>query len=163
MNQLGPLYHWSPRDRLKRIKKQGLRPGQLNICGPVFHAEGMDPDDPRYADVVAAGEFRQDSLCFSLDPATAWAYSHAAWGSVGTFDLWQVQLVDSDEVHVLPMWGAGVAEVRVRNPIDRHRLRYIGERCVPTPAEVAATGSVPRSYPSGPAREARALIRAVRA
>lgn len=160
MSDLGPLYHWSPRDRLELIQKQGLRPGQRNVSGPVFHADYMDPSDPNYADVVKAGEFRQDKLCFSLDVATAWSYSHGAWGSVGTFDLWQVWLEPTDEVHILPQWGSRVFEVRVANAIPRPRLHLVGERTVLAPAEVAAIGKIPRGYPKPLARDARRLIKA---
>lgn len=117
---LGPLYHWSPRDRLSSIKRLGLVPGKRNVAGPTYH----DPDDPD------AGEFVQPGVCLSPDPATAWAYSHGAWRSTGTFDLWQVWLEPADEVHVLPMWGDRVVEVRVHNRIRKARLVFIGERTV---------------------------------
>jgi hypothetical protein len=158
VSDLGPLYHWSPRNRLARIKRLGLLPGQQNDMGPVFHHEGLSPDFPGYDDVVAAGEFRQDKLCFSLDPATAWNYSHGAWDNFGTFDLWQLWLEDTDEVHVLPAWGARIVEVRVANPIPYKRLHLVGERNVLHPAALVSRGmAIPRGYPRGLARQARAL------
>jgi hypothetical protein len=117
---LGPLYHWSPRSRLGGIRRLGLVPGKRNVAGPTLH----DPDDP------SAGEFRQPCVCFSLDPVTAWAYSHAVWRSTGEFDLWQVWLEPTDEVHVLPMWGGRIVEVRVHNRIPKRRLIHVGERTV---------------------------------
>lgn len=121
---LGPLYHWSPRDRRKSIDRLGLVPGKRNHNGPTYH----DPDSP------GAGEYRQESVSFSLDPATAWAYSHGTWKSTGTFDLWQVWLEPDDEVHVQPMWGDRIVEVRVANRIKKSRLRWVGERTV-SPSE----------------------------
>lgn len=157
--QLGPLFHWSPRERLAKIEKRGLRPGQRNIGGPVFHADYMDPNDPNYAEVVAAGEFRQDMVCFSLDPATAWAYSHDVWGTTGTFDLWQVWLDPTDAVYPQTHWGASLFEVRVANAIPRKRLHHIGERTVLEPAVVAAGGRIPRGYSAALAKEARRIMR----
>jgi hypothetical protein len=130
--QLGPLYHWSPRERLAGIKRLGLVPGKRNIAGPVLHGT---PEEPLYDD-DGSPEFLQPGVCFSLDPGTAWNYSHGAWRSTGTFDLWQVDLVDADEVHVLPMWGGSIVEIRVHNRIRKARLRWVGERTV-QPKETA--------------------------
>ncbi|OZF47553.1 hypothetical protein CH292_19200 [Rhodococcus sp. 14-2470-1a] len=74
------------------------------------------------------GEFVQPGVCLSPDPATAWAYSHGAWRTPGTFDLWQLWLADEDEVHVLPQWGHRIVEVRVHNRIKKSRLVWIAER-----------------------------------
>lgn len=117
---LGALYHWSPRGRLSSIKSRGLVPGKRNITGPTYH----NPDDPSF------GEFRADYICSSPDLATAWEYSHAVWGSTGTFDLWQFWLYNTDEVRVLPMWGSRIVEVRIHNRIPKSRLIWIGERTV---------------------------------
>jgi len=114
---LGPLYHWSPRERLKGIKRLGLVPGKKKY--------------PYVNNVTGEKEFYiQDSVSFSLDPATAWNYSHGCWRSVGTFDLWQVFLNPSDEVHIQPNWGGRINEVRVKNRIPKSRLIWIGERTV---------------------------------
>lgn len=122
MIELGPLYHWSPRERLNSIRRLGLVPGRRSIT--------IDADtDP------ARRRYRQDSVSFSLDPATAWNYSHGVWRSVGTFDLWVVRLVPTDEVHVNPMWGGRIVEVRVHNRIPKSRLIWAGERTV-TPKNV---------------------------
>lgn len=120
MNTIGPLYHWSPRDRHNQIKKEGLQPGKCNHHGPTWH-NGQDETD---------GEFLQPMICFSPSPATAWNYSHEAWGSTGTFDLWQVYPNQLDEIHILPVHGDMVAEIRVANGIPEHRLIWIGERTV---------------------------------
>lgn len=117
---LGPLYHWSPRDRLSSIKRLGLTPGKRNINGSSYTNTVTGKEE----------EFLQPALCFSLDPATAWAYSHGTWRSTGTFDLWQVWLEATDEVHILPMWGSRIVEVRVHNRIPKRRLILIGERTV---------------------------------
>ena len=125
---LGPLYHWSPRGRLSSIKRLGLVPGKRNISGPIFNGPGIDDDGEP---IIIPGEWRAPWLCFSLDAATAWAYSHGAWRSTGTFDLWQVWLEPTDEVHVQPAWGDRIVELRVHNRIPKRRLILIGERTVP--------------------------------
>ena len=129
MSYLGPLYHWSPRDRLSSIKRLGLVPGRRNIQGPLWHGAPTDPNVDGNHD-IGAGEYRAEHVCFSPDPDTAWRYSHAIWRSTGAFDLWMVRLEPTDEVHVLPMWGDRIVEVRVRNRIKKSRLRWIGERTV---------------------------------
>lgn len=132
---LGPLYHWSPRDRLKSITRQGLMPGKRNVSGPVWNGTTDNLNDAN--EDVGAGEFLQLAVCFSTSPALAWKYSHGAWKSAGTFDLWQVELIPSDEVHILPMWGGRIVEVRVRNRIPKSRLVWVGER---TQAATASAG-----------------------
>lgn len=120
MTSLGPLYHWSPRDRIGSIRRQGLTPGKRNLNGPIWH--GLSGGDE------GLGEYRQDSISFATDPATAWNYSHGTWRSEGTFDLWQVYLEDTDDVEVRTIRGNRIIEVRVRNRIPRRRLIMIGER-----------------------------------
>lgn len=122
MTALGALYHWSPRDRLSGIKRLGLVPGRRNHHGPVYHWDDEGQE--------SKNEYRQDSISFSTSPSLAWDYSHGAWGSSGTFDLWEVHLLPEDEVHVQPMWGDRIVEVRVRNRIKKSRLIWVGERVV---------------------------------
>lgn len=125
---LGPLYHWSPRDRLKSITRLGLVPGKRNVVGPLYHGTPTDTNEDN--EDLGAGEFRQPGVCFSPTPVRAWNYSHGAWRSKGTFDLWSVVLTDSDEVHILPMWGDQIVEVRVHNRIPKSRLVWVAERTV---------------------------------
>ncbi len=117
--ELGPLFHWSPRERLPSIKRLGLVPRRLNLV-----------NDTSYVNEVTGKRevYRQDSISFSTTPATAWNYSHAVWKSEGTFDLWEVYLIETDEVHVNPMWGDRIIEVRVHNRIPKRRLIWVGER-----------------------------------
>lgn len=129
MIELGAMYHWSPRSRLGSIQRLGLVPGKLNVQ-PSKHVYGVDPEDENYEYLKKQGYYRQDSVSFSADPATAWSYSHGAWGTEGTFDLWQVFLTKDDAVFVSPMWGGRIVEVRVRNRIHKRRLLWVGERTV---------------------------------
>ncbi len=115
---LGPLYHWSPRERLASIKRSGLITGKPNIQGSAYenHVTGEEE------------HYFQDSISFSPDPATAWNYSHGCWKTSGVFDLWMVVLDPTDEVRVQPSWGSVIHEVRVHNRIPKKRLVWIGER-----------------------------------
>lgn len=119
---LGPLYHWSPRERRKSIDRLGLVPGKRNVCGPVYRWDA-DGNESRE-------EFRQPMLCFGVTPAVAWAYSNDVWKHPGTWDLWEVHLIDTDEVHVLSNYGPRIREVRVANRIKKSRLVWVGERTV---------------------------------
>lgn len=129
MDLLGPLYHWSPRNRLASIKRLGLVPGHRNVRGPIWHGTPTNPNGDN--EDVGAGEYRAEHVCFSPDPATAWNYSQAVFKVPGTYDLWQVYLQDTDEVHILPMWGGRIVEVRVANRIYKRRLIWVGERTIP--------------------------------
>lgn len=126
---LGALYHWSPRDRLSSIKRLGLVPGKRNITGPLYHGTPENLENWENED-LGAGEFFQSGICFATDPASAWSLSHGVFRVLGTYDLWQVSLVDADSVEILPQWGARIREVRVRNRILKSRLIWIGERTV---------------------------------
>lgn len=118
---LGPLYHWSPRERLSSIRRLGLMPGKKNFAGYGSYENSV---------TGKTEEFRASYVCFSTTPATAWSYSHAVWKTEGTFDLWEVYLTEEDEVHINPMWGDRIVEVRVHNRIPKRRLIWVGERTV---------------------------------
>jgi hypothetical protein len=114
---IGALYHWSPRERKKGIIRLGLVPGKKKY--------------PYVNNVTGEKEvYTQDSVSFSLDPATAWNYSHGCWKSTGVFDLWMVFPIPTDEIHIQPTWGGRIIEVRVKNRIPKSRLILVGERTV---------------------------------
>ena len=130
--ELGPLYHWSPRERLVSIKRLGLVPGRRNhVFGRQPH--GRDENGKAIRDENGSTEYRQDSVSFATTPSTAWGYSHGAWKSTGVFDLWEVYLVQKDEVHISPNWGGRIIEVRVKNRIHKSRLIWVGERTINPP------------------------------
>jgi hypothetical protein len=105
---LSPLYHYSPAERYGLIRAQGLRPGQqptVSSCA-------------------------QQHVCMSPDPRLAWKISGAmSWVSdIEQWDLWQVWLIDSDEVHVREEYGPVINEVMVRSIIPPSRIWWIGRR-----------------------------------
>lgn len=106
---LGALYHWAPADRRAAILLEGLVPG-------------------RSPTVTINGRCRE--LCLSPTPAGAWTLSGALdWvAEIESWDLWQVELGDRDEVHVLPSWGPHVKEIRVRNTMPPDRVWWVGQR-----------------------------------
>lgn len=110
--RIPPLYHWSPADRRKQITRYGLRPG----CRPTIGTVSTVTDG-------------RHMLCLSSSPSAAWGLSGAVGcRAVSGWDLWQVHLTDSDEVHILPTWGAWVTEIRVANRIPKSRLWYVAHR-----------------------------------
>lgn len=103
-----PLYHWAPAHRYDSIRRDGLRPAS----------------DP----TVAGG--RLQYLCLGPDPRRAWAISGAMdyVSEIEYWDLWQVHLVDGDELYVRPDFSPVVDEVKCRTPIPADRLWWIGRR-----------------------------------
>jgi hypothetical protein len=110
---LPALFHWSPTDRRKQIIRYGLRPG----CRPTIGT----------AKTVTDG---RHMICLGTTPSAAWGLSGAMpWAcDVDGWDLWQLQLVDTDEVHINPMGGCVVEEVRVANRIPKSRIWWVGSR-----------------------------------
>ncbi|MBC2594939.1 hypothetical protein H5P28_11790 [Ruficoccus amylovorans] len=115
--EINPFYHWSPRSRLGGIKRKGLVPGKRGINGPLLNDDGT--------------EWLAGYVCLGTTAATAWNYSHGIFKVPGVYDLWEVYLLDSDEVHYLPTRGTRMCEVRVSNRIPKGRLIWVGEREIP--------------------------------
>lgn len=110
---LPPLFHWSPLERRERIRAEGLRP----YTDPTLtSAEGAEW-------AMGCGV-----ICFGTTPSAAWGLSGMLVEGIETWDLWQVNLEDSDEVHIRAEFGPRIKEVRVRNPIAADRLWWVGER-----------------------------------
>lgn len=103
------VYHWSPRSRREDILREGLKV----YSNSVTHSAGKWP-----------------YICFSTDPKTAWSISgDMEWNSdEELWDLWQVTLTKSDEIHIRSEFGPYIYEVRVRNSIPADRCWWVGER-----------------------------------
>jgi len=110
---LPPLFHWSPRERLGAIRRQGLVPGRPPTIGsiPAVHDEQL-------------------VVCFGTGPAAAWRLSgNMRWARhITCWDLWQTEAGPMDAVFVLPEWGNRIKEVRIGNRVPKSRLTWIGER-----------------------------------
>lgn len=106
---LPALFHWAPTERRVSILQNGLVP----YSPPVTHSAGAFP-----------------YVCLSPTPSSAWGLSgDMEWTSeVAQWDLWQVRLQDSDEVHVLPGWGPVLREIRVQNALSADRVWYVATR-----------------------------------
>jgi len=112
---LPALFHWSPADRRTDILRDGLKP---------------------YAPPAVSGGGEMSAiawpyLCFGTTPQAAWRYS----GDLDynhlddvEWDLWQVSLSDTDEVHIRPDFGNAVKEVRVHNAIPADRVWWVARR-----------------------------------
>jgi hypothetical protein len=109
---LEALYHWSPVERRKEIRKHGLVP----FSRPVTHSS--------------------DDLCFpyvslSPTPSAAWSLSAAIVEEIDDWDLWMVRLRSTDEVHIRPLFGTIIEEVKVHNTISSERIWWAGTRSRP--------------------------------
>ncbi len=107
--RLTPLYHWSPAERYEAIRRDGLRPGQ--------------------PPTVASGQLTY--LCLGTDPRLAWAISGAmdhAQEIAEHWDLWQIHMVDGDELWVRPDFGPVIQEVKLRGCVPPDRMWWIGRR-----------------------------------
>lgn len=106
---LHPLYHWSPVERRAAIARRGLRVSSRPTCDSI----------------------RWDRICASLSPSHAWAHSAGIVGERGSeWDLWLIQLDHSDEVHVQPLYGNLIGEIRIHNSIPKSRLWRVGSRTI---------------------------------
>lgn len=113
LEEMPPLYHWSPWARRGQIKRYGLRPGMRTT--------------------ISSAGWRPPYVCLAETPSWAWALSgmrdeHKP-RQAGIWDLWQVnvngltgELIESfDRQH---QWH----EVRVRERIYKRRVLYLATR-----------------------------------
>lgn len=47
------------------------------------------------------------------------------------WDLYQVRLIEGDEVHIRPDWGPVIREIKVHNDIPADRVWYVASRALP--------------------------------
>lgn len=116
--RLPVLYHWSPTDRRKMIRSDGLKPFQ--------------------SPTVCTGEHVSPYLSLSPDPALGWNISGAMdWHECDDWDLWQVRLAEHDDVRISPHFGPVIEEIKLYNPIPADRLWFVGQRTTPAFEDVA--------------------------
>lgn len=121
---LPALYHWAPASRRDSIRTEGLRP--------------FSPP------TVCTGGLAYDCICLGFTPSGAWGLSGGIdrdHDEVEHWDLWQVRLSDHDEVHIRPLFGDVLTEIKVRSPIPPDRIWWVAER---TGDESAARAHGPR-------------------
>jgi hypothetical protein len=108
------LYHWSPAERYASISQSGLVP----FSPPVVSSVGTE------------------YVCLGVTPSAAWGLSGAMeWASeIEAWDLWQVRIGLTDEVHYRSDFGPYLKEVRVANTIPPERMWYCGRRTIPKPS-----------------------------
>lgn len=122
---LGALYHWSPLHCRASIRKRGLKPtcDTAVLHRPVPVNLGHIEMDHEVVTIKA--------VCLGSSPALAWGLSGVYDTKPGDqWDLWEVNLTDADEVHVMPEQGQRLDEVRVLGPIPRSRIWHVGMRTV---------------------------------
>jgi hypothetical protein len=106
---LGVLYHWAPTDRRVDILRDGLKV---------------------YSDANSADGHCFPYICLGTTPSAAWGYSgDMPWAEeVEEWDLYQVNLIDTDDVFIRSDLGPYVIEVRVNNSVHAERIWLVGTR-----------------------------------
>lgn len=125
--ELHPLYHWSPLEARAGIIRHGLKPRTYTAIAkhPFPKSTKTGHHRTQVVDETIV------TVCLGTTARTAWRYSggiHAERGSV--WDLWEVNVEYEDEVHVEPLWGDRLAEIRVANRIPKSRVWHVGTRTV---------------------------------
>lgn len=108
LEDMPPLFHWSPGGRRKQIERYGLRVMQP----PVTHTG-----------------WRAPYVCLAETPSWAWALSGMQSDIPGTWDLWQAN-VNGKRGEVVEEHGDGHRwhEVRVHERIYKRQLWRVGAR-----------------------------------
>jgi hypothetical protein len=112
--RLPALYHWSPRANRNDIRDHGLKP----------YASMRGAPEEQWA--MGCG-----CICLAAEPSQAWRLSGDIDGAspdTEEWDLWEVRLADTDEVHVRAEFGQDIKEIRVMNTIPADRLWWVGVR-----------------------------------
>lgn len=122
---LPALYHWSPRDRYHDILRDGLKPyvpPTVSTC-----------TNPTTGNEVIGWPY----ICFGTTPSAAWGLSGDMdyVTEIEEWDLWQVMLADTDEVHFRSEYGNQLKEVRTYNAIPTDRMWWIATRSQPVALE----------------------------
>lgn len=125
------LYHWSPAKCRRAINRHGLRPSTPTTAAMSF-AHLIDS----YSKAQIHYEIEDElvcfkAICFSFDPAKAWALSGACDPRPGSrWDLWMARISEDDIVYPEPSLGFRMQEVRVANRIPKNRVWHVGLRIV---------------------------------
>lgn len=110
---IGTLYHWSRKRNRESILRDGLR--VLEPC-----SDGV--------------EWRAPWICLGSTPSSAWALLPSYGNEDGdpeTFDLWQVQVREGDDVQIRGDFSPLIREVRVLHGLPPDRVWWAGEREAP--------------------------------
>lgn len=127
------LYHWAPAKCRRSINRYGLRPTTATSASMTF-ADLIDSYSEGHARIHYDIEDQLvcfKAICFSFDPAKAWALSGACTATPGSrWDLWMARINETDIVYPEPSLGFRMQEVRVANRIPKSRVWHVGLRVV---------------------------------
>lgn len=120
--RIPPLYHWSPVERRKEIRSEGIKPYSMPT-------------------VMSDPKLHSPYTCFSSTPSQAWGLSGdftigRDGGVFEQWDLWQINLAENDEVHIRPEFGPTIQEFKVYTVIPADRVWWVGVRETQTFEEV---------------------------
>ncbi|MDD2493956.1 MAG: hypothetical protein PHE29_02070 [Tissierellia bacterium] len=115
---LSKVYHWSPTTNRKSILQNGLK--ILNS-----HIEYENP-------LTGKNEVWEcPYICTSLEARTAYTYVEPMFmddGEMPSMDLYEIDLINSDEVEFRNDYTIQIIEVRIYNSISPERIHYIATR-----------------------------------
>lgn len=103
---IGVLYHWSPKENREAIASSGLMIG-------------------RRSRLVEEG-FCPAYICLATSPSSGWGLIIEP--EDGPWDLWQVQIRESDHIHIRGDFSPYIREVRVYNGLPADRVWLVGTR-----------------------------------
>lgn len=112
---IGTLYHWSRKANRQSIMRDGLR--ILEPC-----SDGIP--------------WRAPYICLGSTPSSAWSLlprldDPEEPGEPDTFDLWQVQVREGDDLQIRGDFSPFIREVRVLHGLPPDRVWWAGEREAP--------------------------------
>lgn len=105
---LGNMYHWTPKPNRESILKNGLT--VLNEC--------ID------------AQYRTSWICLADTPSSAWGLLPVdpVQMEFDVWDLWQVDLIEGDQLQIRGDFSPYVREVRVMHGLPADRVWWVGER-----------------------------------
>ena len=111
---LPPLYHWSPQEHRAKILQHGLQ---------IMREDQKAKEDGFHG-------VRWPWVCLGSTPLQAWDllpwFGEELAGM--EFDLYEVKLQETDDVHIRCDFGPVVREVRVHNSIPADRVFWVARR-----------------------------------
>ena len=110
------VYHWSPSKNKESILKNGIKIGMSIHEYTNAATKKLEAWSPPY-------------ICTSPDPNTALIYVEPTFDEeVPSLDLFQVNLLDSDEIVFRNDRTNRIIEVRLHNTIPPDRVKYLATR-----------------------------------
>jgi hypothetical protein len=116
--KLNKVYHWSPTKNRKSILRSGLK----ILSSQIKYINNITKKDEIW---------NCPYICTSLNPRTAYTYVYPMFyndGEMPSMDLYEIDLIDTDEIILRNDNTVEIIEVRISNSIPADRVHYIATR-----------------------------------